>query len=837
MSFLSNIFKLALSYGTIVLVIALHKARCVHVIARFQAFQSPNLEFWNSNLNAKNFRVLERSSFKFDPSKARRARNRAKANPKNKNDSIVTSVKDLANLSFEPTSQPGDNLGFELQAFMAKALNVPIPRRLPPPAAPGSLEYDAILYLKGLPFSATEADVVNWLSNYKLLHIVLIRDRDGYFTGDCYVRCKDREERDSIYIEMQHKIMGTRYVQIFRTTESAYNEYYKCGFRPEPAKRNYMSPKVLVVRNDDVVDTQIQNVKHLKSGASITGTIVEIYRNGALVDCNVYDIVDGIKERVLCVLKRNRIAKNIGLKGQQQSWLKDKELVLYPGLKVNLYVEKIRKTSARSAFDEDLWLEHFSPELLLELYPHVQSHDGFYSAQQISPDPTGSSPENPGDHLKVNGPDVDLEKEPKKTFDANSLINTLEVPSGSKGLYSMVYLTMDSSVTDDKVLWWERKLLESHSKDRQLKMDPLDLKLQFDARTSAWIGGKPKVNKKDVVVKSRKNYANAKVTPKLHKIVSDHANESEENTPQENANFSLNDKSALNDIDSYQESLDRFFEGSEEVKSEMHGFDGEPCFQMDSGDDDLDIRGDSLDVSKIFHEFISADQAKVYDELKAFPRTTLYDPAIELPGYGLILRQSQVPGLTDVQVAQTLQLFNIKPSQGPESAKENRRVLIDTIRTKGLGSDLDPLTLIKKGLYKVNQSKRKMKSIIKLTKPLTGRRFSQEDLDAASKEELQMLAKEGLNKFFNWDPPQAVKVQFIQNFRHLIGDEEITQDQIDRAWYNLKYTMVINLYGKQSDLEEIIKALEQSNKIFKVDPEQAKTMFDVDTLLKLSGCQ
>ncbi|ORM42246.1 uncharacterized protein BXIN_1510 [Babesia sp. Xinjiang] len=742
--------------------------------------------------------------FTFDPSLVKKRRRATQVNRGKKVNKRLESdhsvMHGLAKLGYDQPNKE-DLRAASLQEFVMRIERPRERNRLPAPAESHERMYDALLYLKGLPYETTEDDLRSWLSSYDIVYVVLIKNENGCFTGDAYVRCSNISERDRLHREMSGKPLGLRYIPMYRLTESAYLEYYHTGFRREPAKRNHISPNLLVMKRG--VDIPATDISVLKTGSRVCGVVTHIYRNGLLLDCGISEHLGGYRERVFCVLMRNRIARNIGIAGQQREWLRHKDLVLFPGIKLNLYVEKLRTTTAQSPFDEDLWREHFG-----DPFTSLNVSDG--------------RPER-----------------------------------------SLVYLTMDSSVSDDKVAWWERRLVDSYAlftvNDAETPQRVGDEELfQRVAVQPSWLDGRRKVEASSLYAGSIPVVGNQKLKVGTSRFVLEQ--DAAEPPPAESPI-------------PYHELVREFLRGSDIDKhgTRYHGFDDpggyrEPGDELprtkrssssvtDSGIGSATALGPSSSDSVTSNRFsvtssepqraevlvgkgpgsVSADSSSggslgvgnvledirrrtISDDLKIFPRTTLYDECIKLPGSGWLLRRSDVPKLAEYQVLSLLRLLGQEPvSSSCNSDYENRMLLCQVIKDKGLGTGLDPRTLITKGLYKVNQSKKKLKRIIELTKSLTGRRFTTSDLESASKSELHMLADESLRKFADWCPSDEVKRTFIDMYGVDFG---ITSDGTDLSanWDLLKWRIIIHIYGEQSDLKSIIAEIDKNDLMFGEKP-------------------
>ncbi|XP_955428.1 RNA-binding protein, putative [Theileria annulata] len=854
--------------------------------------------------------------FNFDERAARRARYRMMVNQNiAKKKMAKRTMRKIVEAVTKETSE--EHKSKQIQKFISDIQYVSKRKKLPSPPGIYSPSYDALLYIKGIPFKATEKDVFDWLKNYDVVSVVFIKNENGFFTGDAYVRCVNIGVRDKVAKEMENKTIGGRYIQVFRVSENAYLEYYHSGYRKEPKERNFIDPSVLVITDKQYTKllesedkdtceaedgtTQYKSfvnnlknevdVKNLKTGMRLVGTVTELYRNGVMLDCNIFETRNGVKEKVFCVLKKNRIAKNIGLQNQQYEWLRMKDLVLYPGIRLNLYVEKIRSTTSKNTFDKDLWTEHFD-ESLIDTYFNTDSTN---KTDTVSND-MNSSLENEQEVTSVK-PNENYPKEQ------------------SKDKRALVYLTMDSSVSEDKVLWWEKKILNSVSKSYEkvdFKSPVVKSYIDYSVNKERVMSKKVKVNNiyegKSVVhgnipdqfTLDKSKATNDQVEIKFSHETNDNSQVNETkgsysgedisnralpddvpignlifgnseidlNEGRDNNIFILGkeDKKAaeVEYIDSNYKKLANIFFKNTTVEKDIQLHDFDPEEELDMGGESYLSDSEIMnfdDRSADFNWIMENDNRK---DLEKFPRLTLYDGAIKVPPNDLILRVSEVPKLSNEQIEDILELLG---KETTDSYERNKERLIEVIKNEGLPTDLLPQTLIQKGLYRVKQSKEYMKKIVNITKDLTGRKFSMQDLDKATTEELQMLVEEALYKFLRWNPPFDIKKQFISNY-HNVLDETITlpnisevvpspgfmkssegevdgeldvqeslvdqndenTKRIEKMWNDMKWMIVIYIYGDQSDLKEIVKQLEK-DKTYQENQNLKHTPMEVESLI------
>lgn len=107
-------------------------------------------------------------------------------------------------------------------------------RRSPPPARPkkttattsaskdedkDKMEYTKVLKLRGLPYSATESDIVEFFEDYDVSEekVLIARRSDGKATGEAYAEFPSAEEAKKAMCKDKMTI-GSRYVELFPST-------------------------------------------------------------------------------------------------------------------------------------------------------------------------------------------------------------------------------------------------------------------------------------------------------------------------------------------------------------------------------------------------------------------------------------------------------------------------------------------------------------------------------------------------------------------------------------------------------------------------------------------
>ncbi|KAM7420688.1 hypothetical protein PAMA_015082 [Pampus argenteus] len=92
-----------------------------------------------------------------------------------------------------------------------------------PPRHSRASNSDALhVFLKGMPFSVTEKDVLNFFSGLLVDEIVLLKNQKGQNNGTGLVKFATRDDA-SEGLRRDRKYMGSRYVEVYTTTENDWN--------------------------------------------------------------------------------------------------------------------------------------------------------------------------------------------------------------------------------------------------------------------------------------------------------------------------------------------------------------------------------------------------------------------------------------------------------------------------------------------------------------------------------------------------------------------------------------------------------------------------------------
>ncbi|KAJ4460796.1 putative Epithelial splicing regulatory protein 2 [Paratrimastix pyriformis] len=117
----------------------------------------------------------------------------------------------------------------------------------PQPVAPVSGHEDAfVVRLRGLPYSATEDDIRNFLLPAQAVGVHIARNREGRPSGDAFVEVPTADAQD-IIIKKHGEKMGIRYVETFKSSHSEMNSALT------PRAPSYMPPPPMGATGMDTI--------------------------------------------------------------------------------------------------------------------------------------------------------------------------------------------------------------------------------------------------------------------------------------------------------------------------------------------------------------------------------------------------------------------------------------------------------------------------------------------------------------------------------------------------------------------------------------------------------
>ncbi|SBS91330.1 hypothetical protein, conserved [Plasmodium malariae] len=276
-------------------------------------------------------------------------------------------------------------------------LPLPVEEKLSP-------TYNCLVLCKGMPFHVDSTQIKDFFKPYKIIdkYIIFIKDKKGNFFGDVIVRFINKEQKYLAIKNKNYKFLLHRYIQLFNINEEHYEEYYNIGYKNPPSYKNYVPIKYVIVPNDLVnigrisrvsnssnassssrvgsvgsIEGTINNeeeqfhsfvsdrnydddedtkelrkkinpvgilLKNIYTGKKLRGRITSVHEYGVFVDCDVY-----IKDKnnrfikILSLLHKNKLTINIGLPSYPLHEQEDKELILQKNMNIIVYVDKIIK--------------------------------------------------------------------------------------------------------------------------------------------------------------------------------------------------------------------------------------------------------------------------------------------------------------------------------------------------------------------------------------------------------------------------------------------------------------------------------------------------------------
>lgn len=88
-------------------------------------------------------------------------------------------------------------------------------------------ESDGVVRLRGLPFSCSEKDIVQFFSGLEIVEdgVIIVLDRKGRNSGDAFVQFATKEMAEKAQ-KKDREVMGNRYIEIFPSRKSEIQAYY-----------------------------------------------------------------------------------------------------------------------------------------------------------------------------------------------------------------------------------------------------------------------------------------------------------------------------------------------------------------------------------------------------------------------------------------------------------------------------------------------------------------------------------------------------------------------------------------------------------------------------------
>ncbi|CAD8107538.1 unnamed protein product [Paramecium sonneborni] len=97
-----------------------------------------------------------------------------------------------------------------------------------------------VLKLRGLPWTSTEKDVLNFFqNNSKIKQVKLLYDDSGKAKGQCFVVVKNLETAEKLKKKYHRKLIGTRYIEVFICSQ---REYLACFQQNKSDRKRSISP-------------------------------------------------------------------------------------------------------------------------------------------------------------------------------------------------------------------------------------------------------------------------------------------------------------------------------------------------------------------------------------------------------------------------------------------------------------------------------------------------------------------------------------------------------------------------------------------------------------------
>ncbi|EUD64895.1 hypothetical protein C922_04739 [Plasmodium inui San Antonio 1] len=125
--------------------------------------------------------------------------------------------------------------------------------------------YNCLLLCKGMPFHVDTVKIRQFFNPYKLVdkYTIFIKDKKGNFFGDVIVRFTNKKEKLLALKNKNFKFLLHRYIQLYNINEEHYEEYFNVGYKNPPSYKNYVPIKNVIV------SSALEKVDPLAEGGSI----------------------------------------------------------------------------------------------------------------------------------------------------------------------------------------------------------------------------------------------------------------------------------------------------------------------------------------------------------------------------------------------------------------------------------------------------------------------------------------------------------------------------------------------------------------------------------------
>ncbi|SJK85928.1 conserved Plasmodium protein, unknown function [Babesia microti strain RI] len=221
-------------------------------------------------------------------------------------------------------------------------------QNLDPPLESKDDGYNCLVHLIGIPYNFSEFIIAKWLEDYGVCtnDVTFLLEFNGSFTGDAYVRCKNREIQKKIIRDKHMNHISDRYIEVYPVLECAYKQYYQAKYFKK-LRKGFYTPLETLVPSVSYRTCKKKTINELRCGDLIVGKITKITdKGGVLKPLNIGAVGDNIAF-ILC---NDRLSQNVTF---NEDITGDIELKLIWGMEVNLYFEKIKVVDS----DTDFWDE------------------------------------------------------------------------------------------------------------------------------------------------------------------------------------------------------------------------------------------------------------------------------------------------------------------------------------------------------------------------------------------------------------------------------------------------------------------------------------------------
>ncbi|VDN06641.1 unnamed protein product [Thelazia callipaeda] len=120
--------------------------------------------------------------------------------------------------------------------------------------------YNFVVRLRGIPFSATDNDVKEFFDGLEVADVVIDKEPGGRPSGEAFVRFASKQHAE-MALERNRNNMGSRYVEVFRSSGDELEKSKDCHFLPLASLRSLTVERNFPVSRCEPIPLRFANMK------------------------------------------------------------------------------------------------------------------------------------------------------------------------------------------------------------------------------------------------------------------------------------------------------------------------------------------------------------------------------------------------------------------------------------------------------------------------------------------------------------------------------------------------------------------------------------------------